>query len=70
MWLNVPAQMLGALANAAVNLYVCFATVLLFFDLRRRREGEDIEAELNAVAGGKSYAIRRVMESGTVSPRE
>jgi hypothetical protein len=47
-WLQVPTQMIGMLTNSAVYLYVCFGLTLLFFDVRQRKEGLDLEA---AVAG-------------------
>jgi hypothetical protein len=43
-WVQVPAQMLGMLTNTAVHLYVCFGLALLFFDLKSRKEGLDLEA--------------------------
>jgi hypothetical protein len=43
-WLQVPAQMLGMLTNTAVHLYICFGLALLFFDLKSRKEGLDLEA--------------------------
>lgn len=47
-WLQVPTNMLGMLAQTAVSLYVSFGLALLFFDIRRRKEGMDLEA---AIAG-------------------
>jgi hypothetical protein len=43
-WIQVPTQMLGMLTNTAVHLYICFGLALIFFDLKRRKEGLDIEA--------------------------
>jgi hypothetical protein len=43
-WIQIPTQMLGMLTNTAVNLYICFGLALLFFDLKQRKEGLDIEA--------------------------
>jgi uncharacterized membrane protein len=43
VWLQVPAQMLGMLTNTAIHLYTCFGLCLLFFDIRRRKEGLDLE---------------------------
>jgi hypothetical protein len=48
-WLQVPTNMLGTLTNTAVNLYVCFGIALLFFDLRRRKEGLDLEEAVAAL---------------------
>jgi hypothetical protein len=47
-WLQVPAQMIGMFTQCAVYLYICFGLALLFFDVRRRKEGLDLE---EAVAG-------------------
>jgi hypothetical protein len=43
-WIQVPTQMLGMLTNTAVHLYICFGLALLFFDVKQRKEGLDIEA--------------------------
>jgi hypothetical protein len=45
-WLQVPSQMLGMLVSAAVHLYMCFGLALLFMDVRRRKEGLDLEAAI------------------------
>jgi hypothetical protein len=46
-WVQVPAQMLGMLTNTAVHLYVCFGLALLFFDLKSRKEGLDLETAVS-----------------------
>lgn len=43
-WLQVPSQILGVLTSTAVHLYVCFGLALLYVDVKRRREGVDLEA--------------------------
>jgi hypothetical protein len=48
-WLQVPSQMLGMLVHTAVNLYVSVGLALLYFDVRRRREGADLEAGIAAL---------------------
>jgi hypothetical protein len=48
-WLQVPTNMIGMLTNTAVHLYVCFGIALLFFDLKRRKEGLDLEAAIAAL---------------------
>jgi hypothetical protein len=45
-WFQVPAAGLGALATAAFYLYMNFGIALLFYDVRRRREGMDLEEAL------------------------
>ena len=52
LWLTIPAGVLGSLAQLAVQLYVDFATAHLYFDQRRRKEGTDLEAALDRLAGG------------------
>jgi hypothetical protein len=51
-WLQVPAAILGMLARGVIMLYVCFGLGLLFFDLRGRREGADLEAAIGSLGGG------------------
>lgn len=56
VWLQVPAQLLNALASTAVYLYLCFGTALLFFDTRDRKEGSDLVSNIDSVfpVGGQS----------------
>jgi hypothetical protein len=51
LWLQVPATLLGSLAQSAVVLYLSFGMALLYFDVRRRREGYDLEAALDELEG-------------------
>jgi hypothetical protein len=56
-WFQVPAAGLGALATVALYLYMNLGMALLFFDVRRRREGRDLEEALDVleaspIAGG------------------
>ena len=51
LWLTIPAGVIGALAQLAVQLYVDFAMAFLYFDQRRRKEGTDLEAALDQLAG-------------------
>lgn len=43
-WLQVPSQVFSMLANTAVHLYACFGLALLYVDVKRRKEGVDLEA--------------------------
>ncbi len=54
IWLQVPSNMFGTMASMAVQVYVCFCIALLFFDVRRRKEGGDIAQAIGelAEAGG------------------
>jgi len=51
LWLQIPSTFLGSLATMAVTLYTSFGLVLLYFDLRRRKEGVDLEAAIDRIAG-------------------
>jgi hypothetical protein len=54
LWLQVPLSCLAALVTCAVSIYSGFAYALLFFDLRARREGDDLRraiADMTAAAG-------------------
>ena len=56
-WIQLPSAAIGSLATALMFLYLGFGLSLLFFDVRRRREGEDLEAaleELDPQAAGES----------------
>ena len=48
-WLMVPNAALGALGSSLVLLYLGFGIALLYWDVRRRREGSDLETELQAL---------------------
>ncbi|HLX06663.1 MAG TPA: hypothetical protein VKY89_02250 [Thermoanaerobaculia bacterium] len=50
-WLQVPLSFLAALVTSAVALYSSFATALLFFDLRARREGDDLRQAIAGMTG-------------------
>jgi hypothetical protein len=56
LWLQAPSAVLGSLAQTAVALYLSFGMALLYFDVRQRREGGDLEAALDEVLGGGSGA--------------
>lgn len=47
--LQFAGGVLGALATTVVSLYSAFALALFFHDLRARREGGDLEAELESL---------------------
>lgn len=49
-WLQVPTNALATLAQVAVHLYVSFGLALLYFDVRRRKEGRDLEQAAEALA--------------------
>lgn len=51
LWLTIPSGVLAAMAQLAVQLYVDFAVAHLYFDQRRRKEGLDLEASLDRLAG-------------------
>lgn len=49
MWFQVSSAVLTSLATTAIQLYTSFGLGLIFLDVRRRREGEDLEAALDAL---------------------
>jgi hypothetical protein len=51
VWLQVPGNMLNGLVTTAVQLYMSFALVLFYVDLRRRQEGGDLEAAIREMRG-------------------
>ena len=51
-WLSVPSNVLGTLAQTAVQLYMAFGLALLYFDIRGRKEGFDLEQGLARLEGG------------------
>jgi hypothetical protein len=51
LWLSIPAGVLAALAQLAVQLYVDFATAHLYLDQVRRKEGIDLGDALDRLAG-------------------
>jgi hypothetical protein len=50
-WLQVPLRCLASLTVSAVTLYSSFAMALLFFDLRARREGDDLRRAIAGMTG-------------------
>ena len=49
-WLQLPGALVGGMAQTAVALYISFGVALLYTDLRRRSEGSDLEAAIDALA--------------------
>jgi hypothetical protein len=58
VWLQVPAGIAGALAQVAVQLYVCFGLVLHYVDVRNRKEGGDLEAAIASLGPGAGPGAR------------
>jgi hypothetical protein len=50
IWLQVPSNMLGMLVQTLVFLYMAFGIALLYFDVRRRKEGDDLLAAADSLA--------------------
>lgn len=50
VWLSIPAQIFAGFTSAAVQLYLAMGTALLYFDVRRRVDGWDLEAALDEIA--------------------
>lgn len=51
VWVQAPTAMVGTLVQVAVSLYMAYGVAMLYFDTRRRMSGEDLVAELDALAG-------------------
>jgi uncharacterized membrane protein len=51
LWLQVPAVLLGSVATALTWLYSAFGTVLLFREVRRRKEAADLEEAVSELTG-------------------
>jgi uncharacterized membrane protein len=51
LWLQVPSSILSTLLQTVVGLYVSFGVALLYFDVRHRKEGDDLLAGAEAVEG-------------------
>ncbi len=51
LWFQVPSAFLSSLVSMAVALYTSFGLALLYFDIRRRKEGVDLEAAIARLAG-------------------
>jgi hypothetical protein len=49
VWLQIPAQLLSALARMAIYIYSAFGTALLYSDVRGRMEGSDLRPEIDAL---------------------
>jgi hypothetical protein len=50
VWLQVPMAMLGMLIHTFVFLYLAFGIALLYFDARRRKEGDDLVSAADNLA--------------------
>ncbi len=57
LWLSIPAGVLAALAQLAVQLYVDFATAHLYLDQVRRKEGADLGSALDRMLGAAPPAL-------------
>lgn len=49
LWLQVPGAVVGSFVSTGVGLYAGFGMALLFFDLRKRKEGLDLEEAIAAL---------------------
>ncbi len=52
VWLQAPAQVLSAFATAATWLYWTFGISLLYREIRRRKEGDDLKRAIDELTGG------------------
>jgi hypothetical protein len=56
LWLQVPAQVLTALATAATWLYWSFGLAMLYRELRRGMEAEDLQRAIDEMTGEATAA--------------
>lgn len=49
VWLQVPSQAMAMAAQVAVHLYVSFGLALVYVDVRRRKEGQDLQSAVDAI---------------------
>jgi hypothetical protein len=54
-WFQVPANVLGAFAQTAVQLYIAVGLALLYLDIRGRKEGLDLEAAVARLEGAPGH---------------
>ncbi len=57
LWLQAPAQVLGAFATAATWLYWTFGIGLLYRELRRRKEGDDLRRAIDEMTGPEAAGL-------------
>lgn len=60
--LELGAAVIGGAASALSSLFAAVGTALLYFDFRRRREGDDLAAEIDAEERRRRYLARRAPE--------
>ena len=66
LWLQVPAQVVGALVTVLVWAYWAFGLAMLYFEIRRRKEAADLEQAIDElVLGGAAYAGTASSPGGT-----
>jgi hypothetical protein len=49
IWLQIPAQFLSSLARTAIYIYTAFGMALIYADVRSRKEGTDLQPEIDAL---------------------
>lgn len=49
MWIQVPTQFASQLVQMGVHIFSMMALALLYFEVRRRREGDDLDAAVSGV---------------------
>ncbi len=54
LWLQAPAQVLGSFATAATWLYWTFGLGLLYREIRRRKEAEDLHEAVDRLIGASA----------------
>jgi hypothetical protein len=54
IWLQIPAQFLSSLARTAIYIYTAFGMALIYADVRSRKEGIDLQPEIDALFPARS----------------
>jgi hypothetical protein len=58
LWMQVPSNMLSMLIQTVVFLYTAFGLALLYYDVLRRKEGEDLIRAAERLAPGPQPGIQ------------
>ena len=64
LWLQAPAQVLAAFATAATWLYWTFGISLLYREIRRRKEGDDLRQAIDDLTGPEAAGPRAAGAAG------
>jgi hypothetical protein len=69
-WIQVPSTILGMLIHTAVYLYMSFGVALLFFDVKRRKEGLDLEVAIAHLMASRGIAVAEALPASMPAAEE